>query len=306
MNNKLDNKHRDKRADDQMDKILCYTLAGGQARAYVAKTTNMVRAAQSTHGLSPVAAVALGRAIAFTAIMAVQMKGEEDRLSIIVKGDGPLGSITTAARSDGSVKGFVDNPGAQVLPTPEGRLNVGAAVGKEGRITVVKDLGMKEPYVGNVALQTGELGDDFAYYLLASEQQPSAVALGVLLRDGQIASAGGILLSPLPGCSEEVLTFLENSAPLIADVSSLFEGNSAEDVGEILFYPIQHKLEGEFFPEYKCDCSRERLEGVLRGIDNDELQDMIEKQGGAQVVCHFCRSEYDFSAEELDSFIKQR
>ncbi len=299
MNKKIDNKHRDKHGD----KILCYTLANGQARAYVAKTTGMVQEAQATHGLSSVATVALGRAIAFTAMLGVQMKGEDDRLSITVKGNGPLGSINTAAKSNGSVKGFVDNPHVELLPTPEGRLNVGAAVGKEGRITVVKDLGMKEPYIGNVAIQTGELGDDFAYYLLISEQQPSAVALGVLLREGRVASAGGVLLSPLPGCSEEVLSFLESSAPLIADVSSLLEGNSAEEAGEILFYPIEHKLEGEFFPEYKCDCSRERLEGVLRGIDKDELRDMIEKQGGAQVVCHFCRGEYDFSADELESFI---
>jgi molecular chaperone Hsp33 len=296
MNNKIDDKHR--------DKILCYTLANGQARAYVAKITGMVREAQETHGLSSAATVALGRAMAFTAIMGVQMKGEDDRLSVIVKGDGPLGSINTAVRSDGSLKGFVDNPTAEVLPTSDGRLNIGAVVGNEGRITVVKDLGMKEPYIGNVALQTGELGDDFAYYLLTSEQQPSAVALGVLLREGRVASAGGVILSPLPGCSEEVLTFLESSAPLIADVSSLFEGNSAEEVGEILFYPVEHKLEAEFFPKYKCDCSRERLEGVLRGIDNDELRDMIDKQKGAQVVCHFCRSEYDFSADDLESFMK--
>ena len=284
------------------DKILCYTLANGQARAYVAKTNGMVSAARQTHALSNVATAALGRTLTFTAILGVQMKGDGDRMSITVKGDGPLGTITTAAKSDGTVKGFLDNPSAELMLRPDGKLNVGAAVGTRGRITVIKDLGLKEPYIGNVEIQTGELGEDFAYYLYTSEQQPSAVALGVLIKGGEVASAGGVILSPLPGCSEEVLKFLEHSVPLIADVSSLFEGNTAEEVGEILFYPVQHTLEETYYPRYHCDCSRERLEQVLMSLNADELSEMIEQQGGAQITCHFCNETYEFSAAELERY----
>ena len=291
-----------KNGNQPQDKILCYTLANGQARAYVAKTNSMVSAARQTHSLSNVATAALGRTLTFTAILGVQMKGDGDRMSITIKGDGPLGSITTAAKSDGTVKGFLDNPQVELMLRADGKLNVGAAMGTQGRITVIKDLGLKEPYIGNVEIQTGELGEDFAYYLYTSEQQPSAVALGVLMKGGEVASAGGVILSPLPGCSEEVLKFLEHSVPLVSDVSALMDGNTAEEVGEILFYPVQHTLEETYYPKYLCDCSRGCLENVLMGLGEAELSDMIEKQGGAQITCHFCNNIYEFSKEELESY----
>ena len=281
-----------------MDKINCYLLCNGQARAYVARTTQMADKARETHGLSHTAAAALGRTLTCAAIMGVQMKNDDDSLSVVFAGDGPLGKITVAAKNDGSVKGYVENPTLELMRRPDGKLNVGGAVGL-GRMTIIKDLGLREPYVGTTELISGEIAEDFAYYFAVSEQQPCAVALGVKLENDKVISAGGVILQPLPGCSEEVLQFLESSVPLITDVSSLFEGNTADEVGQILFYPVQHSLEGTFDVKYNCDCSRERLEKLLITLGKDELQDMIDKQGGAELTCHFCNKKYWFSADDL-------
>ena len=181
---------------------------------------------------------------------------------------------------------------------PDGKLNVGAAVGR-GRMTVIKDLGMKEPYVGNIELQSGEIAEDFAYYFTVSEQQPSAVALGVLLDHGKVRSAGGVVLQPMPGCSEEVLRFLEHTAPLIYDVSSLFNGNTADEVGKLLFHPIEYVRMETYRPRYVCDCERDRIRRLIVGLGKREIQDMIDTQHGAQVTCQFCNKQYDFEEAEL-------
>ncbi len=287
-----------------MDQIISYLIAGGQARAYVAQTTELTAKAMRIHGMSHVATAALGRTMTCAAIMGVQMKNREDRMSVTIKGDGPLGMITVAARSDGSVKGCVQNPFEELMLRPDGKLNVGGAVGM-GRMTVVKDLGMKDPYVGTVALQSGEIAEDFAYYFAVSEQQPCAVALGVLLDHGKVRASGGVILQPMPGCSEEVLRFLEHTAPLIADVSSLFNGNTAEEVGKLLFAPIAYERLETYYPRYRCDCERARIQRLLVGLGKKELADMLEKQHGAQVTCQFCNKVYDFDASELEQLMAQ-
>ncbi len=288
-----------------MDTILRYTLAGGQARAFVAKTTELTEKAKQIHGLSHVATAALGRTLTCAAMMGIQMKGEDDTMTATLKGDGPMGGVTVVANSLGHVKGYVGDPCVELPLKENGHLDVGGAIGHFGRLTVVKDLGMKEPYVGNVLLQSGEVAEDFAYYFTVSEQTPSAVALGVLMDHGVVASAGGVILQPMPGCSEEVLRFLELSAPLLYDISAHFVGNSARDVGELLFAPIEHELVGEYTPEYKCDCSRDKFERALISLGAAELTDIIETQHGAELTCHFCNKKVAFSEEDLLALIRE-
>ena len=282
-----------------MDKIISYLIAEGQARAFVAETTQTCRKAMQTHHLSHVATAALGRTLTCAAMIGIQMKNEQDSLTVTIKGDGPLGGITVSAKNNGDVKGYVDYPNTELVLRADGKLDVGGAVGKIGRLTVIKDLGMKEPYVGNVELQSGEIADDFAYYFAVSEQQPSAVALGVLTGNGTVKSAGGVIIQPLPGCSEEILRFFENSVPLLTDISAHFVGNTAKDVGELLFAPVQHVVQKVYPVRFFCDCSRKRLKRLLSSMGEEEINDMIEKQNGAEVTCHFCNKIYRFSAEEL-------
>ena len=283
------------------DGILRLSLLEGQARAFLIDSTNMVEQARQTHGLSRIATAALGRTITATAMMSAMLKNERESLSVTIKGNGPIGSIVTVGHADGTVKGYVDNPGVE-LPRTGKKLPVGAAVGTEGTLTVVKDLGLREPYVGQTHLVSGEIAEDFAMYFTASEQVPSLVSLGVLVGD-KVESAGGLIIQMMPGASEAAIQSVEFSAGMFADISGTMKEYHLDGSLQQLLMHLQPEVLSHTQPVYRCDCSRERIERMLITLGREELESMIEEQHGAQVDCHFCNKRYEFTENDLKTLL---
>ena len=236
-----------------LDGILHIELLGGQARALLMRSTSMVEAARRTHQTSRVATAALGRMMTATALMAVSLKGEKNRLSVTIKGDGPLGTMIAAANAQCDVKGWVQNPQVDLPRRPDGKLAVGDAVGRKGVLTVVKDLGMREPYVGQVNLVSGEIGEDFAMYFTASEQTPSLVSLGVLTSQ-TVESAGGLIVQMLPGADEAAIRSVEMSAPMFENISRTLKDMTLEEAAKDLFSHLEMRVLESRVPRFRCDC----------------------------------------------------
>ena len=288
-----------------MDYVVRGVAGQGSIRAFAVRTTQLVSQAAKIHGLYPVAAAALGRVLTAAGMMAVDMKNSSNVLSIVVKGTGPLGSIVSVAKADGTLKGYVDYPQTDLPLNEAGKLDVGSAVGREGKLTVIKDLGLKEPYVGQIDLVSGEIGEDIANYFWASEQQPSAVALGVLINpDLSVKAAGGYIIQPLPDADEEIINRIEKKIAEVPAISTLVEqGRTPEEILEILLGEIELKLLGKTSLKFKCDCNRERLERVVLGLGKEELEDIIQTEGEAELTCHYCNTKYHFSKEQLESLL---
>jgi len=289
------------------DYIVRATAANGSIRAFAARTTASVSEAARIHNLYPVASAALGRVITAAAMMSADMKGGRSTVSLVVKGDGPLGSIVTVASSNGFLKGYVDNPQLDLPLNPHGKLDVGGAVGRNGKLTIIKDLGLKEPYVGQVELVSGEIGEDLARYYWTSEQQPSVVALGTLVNhDLTIKAAGGYIIQPMPDADEGVIARIEKSLQMLPPISALIdEGKTPEEVLETILGDLELKIHPGLEVEFACDCSRERLEGIVLSLGEAEIRDILEKEGKAELVCRYCSSKYLFSAAELEALLKQ-
>ncbi|MGI5851208.1 MAG: Hsp33 family molecular chaperone HslO, partial [Caldicoprobacterales bacterium] len=247
------------------DYIIRATAAQGYIRAFAATTTNLVGMAQKTHGLYPVPSAVLGRTMTAALMMTIDMKSESHNLSIVLKGEGPVGNVVVVAKPNGRIKGYVDNPRVDLPLNPLGKLDVGTAVGKKGKLTVIKDLGLKEPYAGQVDLVTGEIGEDIAYYMAVSEQKPSAVALGVLVDpDASIRAAGGFIIQPLPGAPDELIDSIEQRIAKVPSVSTMVDkGKKPEEMLEAVLGSMDLKVNQRIYPVFACDCSRERLESVL-------------------------------------------
>lgn len=277
----------------------------GNIRIFVATTTNMVEEARITHNTSPTATAALGRALTAAAMMGVMMKNEKDRLTLKISGDGPIGTIMMVANNKGIVKGYVDNPYADVPSREDGKLDVGRLVGRNGTITTIMDLGLKDPYVGQANLVSGEIAEDLATYYVLSEQQPSAIGLGVLVdKDISVKAAGGYIIQLLPNVSDEDINKIEEAISKTPPVSSLIDrGLSPEDIMNELLANFEMEILDRVDISYKCDCSRERIRGVLLSIGENEIKAMIEEDGEAEVVCHFCNTKHHFSKEELEELI---
>lgn len=290
-----------------MDKILHITLENGQARAMVAVTTDLVETARRTHNLTPTAAAALGRTLTISAIQGAMLKNDSDSITVTIKGGGPIGSVVCVARANGEVKGYVDDPTVDLPLKANGKLDVGGAVGTTGHVTVVKDLGLRDPYVGQTRIVSGEIAEDMAFYLTVSEQTPSLVSLGVLVEGEQeVHGAGGVLIQPMPGCSEEVLQRLEALAPHLTGVSTMVrELGDAEALAKHALPGFQYVILDETTPAFHCDCGRERIERVLLSMGEEELRSLIADQHGAQVSCHFCNKQYDFTEDELNALIAE-
>ncbi|HHT65186.1 MAG: Hsp33 family molecular chaperone HslO [Caldicoprobacterales bacterium] len=288
-----------------MDYVVRGVAGQGSIRAFAVRTTQLVSQAAKIHGLYPVAAAALGRVLTAAGMMAVDMKNSSNVLSIVVKGTGPLGSIVSVAKADGTLKGYVDYPQTDLPLNEAGKLDVGSAVGREGKLTVIKDLGLKEPYVGQIDLVSGEIGEDIANYFWASEQQPSAVALGVLINpDLSVKAAGGYIIQPLPDADEEIINRIEKKIAEVPAISTLVEqGRTPEEILEILLGEFELKLLGKTSLKFKCDCNRERLERVVLGLGKEELEDIIQTEGEAELTCHYCNTKYHFSKEQLESLL---
>ncbi len=291
---------------DGPDEIVRATLIDGEAVAFVARTTRLCEAARVAHGASPLAAAALGRTLTMTAMMSLSsLKNDEDRLTVTVNGHGPIGKIVCGGRAPALVKGYVENPTLDLPLNAQGKLDVGQAVGRDGTVTVIRDLGLKEPYVGRARLVSGEIAEDFALYFTVSEQTPSLVALGVHVnRHACVDSAGGVLIQALPGCSEESLTRLEALAPQLSSVSTLMACSAqVEEVMQSLFGDMRMHVLQRQEPAFCCDCSRERIERALIAMGYDELKSLRDEDGKAQLWCNFCNRTYDFTGEQLDALL---
>ena len=288
------------------DYIIRATAAGGQVRAFAATTRDTVEAARAAHNLSPVAAAALGRLLTGGAMMGVMMKGEEDLLTIKIEGDGPIGGLTVTADSRGNVKGYVFHPEVMLPPNDTGKLDVGGALGV-GVLTVIKDMGMKEPYVGQTILVTGEIGDDLTYYFATSEQTPSSVALGVLMnRENTVRQAGGFILQMMPGASEDVIAGLERRLAQIHSVTKLLdEGRTPESILEYVLGEYGLEILDRTDMRFYCNCSKERIEKALISVGKKELQAMIDDGKTIEVNCHFCSKHYPVTVDELKDLLKR-
>lgn len=265
----------------------------------------MVERARKTHNSSPTATAALGRALTAASIMGAMMKNEKDRLTLKISGNGPLGTIMVVANNKVEIKGYADYPHADVASREDGKLDVGKLVGKEGTITTIMDLGLKDPYIGQANLVSGEIAEDLATYYLLSEQQPSAVSLGVLVdKDISVRAAGGYIIQLLPDVTDEDINRIEETLSKIEPISALIDkGLSPEEIMERLLEGIEVEVLDSIDIEYKCDCSRERIERVIISIGKQEINAMIEEDGKGEVVCHFCNTKYHFSKEELEELL---
>lgn len=286
------------------DGLYHISLMGGQARAILIESTQLVQRAKDIHGLSRIATAALGRTLTCAAMMGSMLKGEDESITTQIKGGGPIGTVMAVAHGDCTVKGYVDNPGID-LPRTGPKLPVGAAVGKDGRLTVVKDMHLREPYVGQVNLVSGEIAEDFAMYFTASEQTPSLVSLGVLVSDEKVESAGGLIVQVMPGASEAAIASIENSAGMFMDISGTMKEYHLKDSVQQLLMHLEPEILATREPRYACACSRERIEKVLISLGADELKDMIQTQHGAQVDCHFCNKRYEFSEDALKALLEK-
>lgn len=285
-----------------LDRMYRLSLLEGQARAFLMDGTQLVERARQLHGLSRTATAALGRTLMATSILGAMLKGQDESVTCTIKGGGPIGTVLAVGKSDASVKGTVDHPEIE-LPRAGKKLPVGAAVGREGKLTVVKDMGLREPYVGQVNLVSGEIGEDFAMYFTASEQVPSLVSLGVLVSD-RVEAAAALVVQMMPGAGEAAIQSVECSAPMFANISSTLREFGFEGAYAQLLSHLQPEILETISPRYRCDCSRERIERVLVTLGEEELRDMIREQHGAQVDCHFCDRRYRFSEADLEELLK--
>lgn len=285
------------------DRIVRAMTLDNEVLVLACTSKHTVQNAVSCHRASDVASAALGRTLTIGAMMASQLKNTDDKLTLSVKGDGPLGEIVVTAGNNGKIKGYVSHPSI-VLPTKNGKLDVAAAVGK-GRLRVIKDTGLKEPYIGDVELQTGEIAEDMAYYFGMSEQIPSAVGLGVLVTgENEIEVAGGFLVQLLPFASEESIDKVEQAISKIKSVTDILKNeNEPEAVIKALFGDTYTVME-ESDLEFACDCNREKLDRVMISLGKKELNDIIAEKEAVEVQCSFCKKNYRFEIEDMKQLLK--
>ncbi|THF74519.1 Hsp33 family molecular chaperone HslO [Cohnella fermenti] len=287
------------------DELVRGTAWDGAIRVFAARTTGLVGELQRRHDTYPTATAALGRTATAAAMMGAMLKGDE-KLTVQVKGDGPIGQIVVGATAAGQVRGYADYPHVHLPSNPQGKLDVAGAVGRSGYLHVTKDLGLKEPYRGSVPLVSGELAEDFTYYFAASEQTPSAVGLGVLVdTDNSVLHAGGFVVQVMPGIEEEQLVRLEEAVSRMPHVTALLD--QGEDAVGILKFLVGDDvtIHETIEPVFQCFCSRERVERTMISIGQEELQKLIDEDGQSEVKCHFCNEEYRFDAAELTELLRK-
>ena len=287
------------------DYIVRATAGNTQIRAFAAVTTNLVEEARVHHQTSPVATAALGRLLTGGVMMGSMMKNDTDMLTIQIKCSGDIEGLTVTADSQGNVKGYVFNPDV-MLPPKNGKLDVGGALG-QGVMTIIKDMGLKEPYVGQVALQTGEIAEDLTYYFAASEQVPSAVGLGVLMnKDNTVRQAGGFIVQVMPFAEEATIAKLEENVQKIQSVTTLLEqGHTPESLLEQVLDGFDIEINDTIPTEFYCNCSKSRVERALISIGRKELNELIQDGKDVELNCHFCNQNYVFSVEELKEILRK-
>lgn len=287
------------------DYIVRVTAAEGTVRAFASVSTELVEKARQIHGLSPIATSALGRTLTAAGMMSKMLKGDKDKLTIQIKGDGPLGGIVVASDSKANVRGYVHNPSVDLPLTERGKLDIRTAVGY-GHINVIKDMGLKEPYVGFSDLVSGEIADDLTYYFATSEQVPSTVSLGVLVDASGVKCAGGFIIQLMPGTEEEVIEKLEERLIGFPPISKLLsEGTTPEEILERLLDGMDPKVIEKVPCSFTCTCSRDRMERNLISIGKDDLLEILEDGKGAELHCHFCNTKYNFTHNDIEKLVME-
>lgn len=287
------------------DYLVRATAANAQIRAFAVTSRDLVEYARSAHNTSPVVTAALGRLMTGAVMMGSMLKGEQDMLTLQIRGAGPVHGLTVTADSKGDVKGYADNPQAMMPPSHLGKLDVGGVIGA-GVLTVMKDMGLKEPYASTIELQTGEIGDDLTYYFATSEQVPSCVALGVLMdKNNTVRQAGGFIIQLMPFTGEEVIETLEKKLSSLQSVTTMLEaGNTPEQLLEIVLGDLGLEITDTMPVQFRCNCSKERVEKVLISLGRKDLQEMIDENKEVDLHCHFCNRNYTFTVEELKKIAK--
>ena len=287
------------------DYLVRGTAADGHIRCFAITSKNTVEEAKQRHGTSPVATAALGRLLSGGAMMGAMMKGEKDLITLQIQCSGPIGGLMVTADAFGHVKGYVNQPIVSLPPSKLGKLDVGKAVDL-GVLTVIKDIGMKEPYSGQVQLVSGEIAEDLTYYFAASEQTPSSVALGVLMnKDNTVAQAGGYIIQLMPDAEEEVISALEEKLAHVDPVTTLLsEGHTPESILNLLLGDFGVHIENEQLPvQFFCNCSKERMERGLISLGKKEISDIVQDGEDIELNCHFCNSNYVFTVDELQALL---
>lgn len=289
------------------DKLVRGTAHNGDIRVIGAITTELVNEAVKIHGTTPTASAALGRLLTAGSLMGAMLKSDKDKLTLKIDGGGEARGVVVNSYADVSVKGYIGNPLVDLSPNAKGKLDVGGAIGKDGELLVIRDMGLKEPYVGRVPIYTGEIGDDIAYYYTVSEQVPSAVAVGVLVdKDLTIKAAGGFIIQMMPGADDmlaDILTYrLEEIAPITTLIAS---GKGIDEILQYIFEDMDLKLLQSTTPKYSCDCSRERVERALISIGKDELSKIAEDNKTEEIKCQFCGKKYSFTPEDINNILKE-
>lgn len=288
---------------DRIKKFLAYN---GRISVICADTTNLVEEARKIHDLSPVCTAALGRVLTITSIMGIEMKNKSDKITVQIKGNGEIGTMIAVSNNEPKVKAYCGNPRVDIPLNEFGKLDVGGAVGDEGYINVIKDIGLKKPYIGISPLTSGEIADDFANYLVNSEQRKSAVALGVLVDKNGVRSAGGYLINAMPDATEEDISNIERSIFEAGAMSKMLDNKlTLEEIAKKITGDKNIKIiEDKIEPKYECDCSKEKMEKAIVSLGKDEIKDMIREDGKAEIVCHFCNKKYNFSKSDLESLLE--
>ncbi len=284
------------------DKITKFLAHNDKISIICINTTDLVEKARNTHDLSPLATAAFGRLLTITAIMAQEMKNETDKITIQIKGNGEIGTMLTTASNEPKVKGYVANPYVDLPLNEFGKLDVGGAVGQEGYINVIKDIGLKDPYIGISPLTSGEIADDFTNYFVNSEQRQSAVALGVLVNKDGVKAAGGYLITPMPDATDEEISKVEQAIFKAGAISKMLDENLTllEIAKKVTGDENVKVIEDEKVPVYECDCSKEHIAEGLATLGKTEIENIIKEDGKAEIICHFCNKKYNFTKEELE------
>lgn len=288
-----------------MDYMIGAMIKDVPVRMFAADTTELVGEAQKIHSTLPTASAAFGRTLTATALMTMLLKNENNKISVQIKCDGPIENLLVIGNTNGEIKGDIYNPHVHIPLNQIGKLDVAGAIGK-GTLTIIQDLGLKEPYVGTVELVSGEIGEDFSYYFSVSEQIPSVVALGVLVNpDGTIKKAGGYLIQLLPNHSEELIDYIEKRIGEIPTISKLLdEGHEPKEILELIFKDYKVTFTEKKKPVYHCDCNRDRFERGLISLGREELTAIVEEDGQAEILCHFCNKKYEFEKADLITLLE--
>lgn len=283
-----------------MDEIIRAVTGDGYAKISAISAKGMIERARQLHDTSPVATAALGRSLCAASMLGDLLKDETATLTLRINGGGPIGTVIAVSDSQGMVRGYVENPQVDVPNREDGKLNVGAAVGVDGMLTISRDLGLKEPYIGSTRLVSGEIAEDLAYYYMESEQVASAVGLGVLVdTDLSVKCAGGFIVQLLPGAPDSLIDMIEENIQILGQVTGILENGCAQDLVDAVFMDLAPETLSSTSVEYRCYCSRERVRRAVESLSLEDLREIYAGGEAAQVSCQFCNTVYDFSGDEI-------